>query len=221
MVSASSQPSSCREISPLHRSASIGSRPRRGFVSSGISADEISESDLDNSRRCAFRLGFRITRTKEDAEDVQQEALLKAYTHASQFEGRARVTTWISRIAINEALMCLRKRRDALHVPLEDFINPDGAPSMSTSLSSPFESPEAAYSRKELRGVLISALRQLRPIYREVFKMRVLENLSTTETAEMGRLSVSTVKIRMRRARTQLRKILQDARNEHLIQSRA
>ncbi|MFZ0035872.1 MAG: sigma-70 family RNA polymerase sigma factor [Candidatus Acidiferrales bacterium] len=182
---------------------------------------EISNRDLKNSQQCAFRLAYRITRAKEDAEDVQQEALLKAYTHVNQFEGRSRITTWISRIAINEALMCLRKRRDALHVPLEDFMNPDDASGVKFNLSSPFESPEAAYARTELRELLKYALCQLRPIYREVFTMRVLENLSTTETAQIGRLSVSTVKTRMRRARMQLRKILRDAQQDHLLEARA
>ena len=106
-------------------------------------------------------------------------------------------------------------------MPLEDFMNPDDSPSIQFNLSSPFESPEAAYSRMELRELLKDALCQLRPIYREVFTMRVIENLSTTETAQIGRLSVSTVKTRMRRARMQLRKILRDARQEHLVQASA
>jgi RNA polymerase sigma-70 factor (ECF subfamily) len=221
---------SCTNVEPSSYSSSAPAAPllrqRNGAGvarsrSESVATSEISKRDLDNSQRCAFRLAFRITRVKEDAEDVQQEALLKAYTHASQFEGRSRVTTWISRIAINEALMCLRKRRDALHVPLEDFMNPDDSPSIQFNLSSPFESPEAAYSRMELREMLKDALCQLRPIYREVFTMRVIQNLSTTETAQIGRLSVSTVKTRMRRARMQLRKILRDARQEHLVQASA
>ncbi len=184
-------------------------------------SSEFSGRDLENSRRCAFRVAFRITRVKEDAEDVQQEALLKAYTHLGEFEGRSRLTTWISRIAINEALMCLRKRRDSIHVPLDDVTNPDEAAPIKLKLSSPMESPEAAYSRTELREMLKYALGQLRPIYRDVFTMRVLQSLSTTETAQMGRISVSTVKTRMRRARMQLREILRRERNEHLIPSRA
>jgi RNA polymerase sigma-70 factor (ECF subfamily) len=195
------------------RNGSISSRHRREENDRKASG-RLSDRDIDTSKRCAFRLAFRITHVKEDAEDVQQEALLKAYTHLGQFEGRSRFTTWISRIAINEALMCLRKRRDALHAPLEDFINPDEASSVKTTLSSPYESPEAAYARKELREVLKHALDQLSPIYRDVFVMRVLEDMSTTETAQVGRLSVSAVKTRMRRARIQLREILARGSNE-------
>ena len=216
---------SCTNVEPSSFSSPVTALPirqRHSATAARIRTEnpaptsEISKRELDNSQRCAFRLAFRITRIKEDAEDVQQEALLKAFTHASQFEGRSRVTTWISRIAINEALMCLRKRRDALHVPLEDFMSADDSPSIKFNLSSPFESPEAAYSRMELREMLKGALSQLRPIYRDVFTMRVLDNLSTTEAAQAGHLSVSTVKTRMRRARMQLRKILRDAHQEHL-----
>src|SRR5437879_11875868 len=82
---------------------------------------------LQNCQQRAFRLAFRITRNQEDAEDAQQEALLKAHRNLDQFQGRARFTTWISRIAINEALMCLRKRRTVVHVPLEHDLTDDVA----------------------------------------------------------------------------------------------
>src|SRR5713101_2593014 len=75
---------------------------------------------LQNCQQRAFRLAFRLTRNQEDAEDAQQEALLKAHRNLDQFQGRARFTTWISRIAINEALMCLRKRRTAVHAALDE-----------------------------------------------------------------------------------------------------
>src|SRR5579872_7591172 len=86
-----------------------------------------NEMGVQSVRHCqqrAFRLAFRITRNQEDAEDAQQEALLKAHRNLGQFEGRSRFTTWISRIAINEALMCLRKRRSAFYMPLEESIQP-------------------------------------------------------------------------------------------------
>jgi RNA polymerase sigma-70 factor (ECF subfamily) len=78
--------------------------------------DVMCAQNVQNCQQRAFRLAFRITRNQEDAEDAQQEALLKAHRNLNQFEGRARFTTWISRIAINEALMCLRKRRNVVHV---------------------------------------------------------------------------------------------------------
>ena len=110
------------------------------------------------SQERVYRLALRITRNTEDAEDVQQETLLKVHRKLGQFEGRARLTTWISRIAINEALMCLRKRRSAFYLPLEETIQPAEESTVSEEFQSPIEGPEAAYSRKELRELLKQAI---------------------------------------------------------------
>ena len=166
---------------------------------------------LQNCQQRAFRLAFRITRNQEDAEDAQQEALLKAHRNIGQFEGRARFTTWISRIAINEALMCLRKRRTVVHVPLEDALPEDEAASVNFELHSNIQDPETAYSQKELRNMLTHAIAELRPLHREVFLLRAVESLSVVETAKALQVSVSTVKTRMRRARRELKEILQNA----------
>jgi RNA polymerase sigma-70 factor (ECF subfamily) len=166
---------------------------------------------LQNCQQRAFRLAFRITRNQEDAEDAQQEALLKAHRNLGQFEGRARFTTWISRIAINEALMCLRKRRNVVHVPLEDAMPEDEAAPVDFELHSNIQDPETAYSQKELRNMLTQAIAMLRPLHREVFLLRAVENLSVVETAKALQVSVSTVKTRMRRARRELKEILHNA----------
>jgi RNA polymerase sigma-70 factor (ECF subfamily) len=166
---------------------------------------------LQNCQQRAFRLAFRITRNQEDAEDAQQEALLKAHRNLDQFEGRARFTTWISRIAINEALMCLRKRRSVVHVPLEDALPEDEATPVNFELHSNIQDPETAYSQRELRNMLTHAIAELRPLHREVFLLRAVECLSVVETAKALQVSVSTVKTRMRRARRELKEILQNA----------
>lgn len=166
---------------------------------------------LHNCQQRAFRLAFRITRNQEDAEDAQQEALLKAHRNLDQFQGRARFTTWISRIAINEALMCLRKRRTVVHVPLEDALPENDAMPANFELHSNIQDPEAAYSQKELRNLLTQAIAGLRPLHREVFLLRAVENLSVVETAKALQVSVSTVKTRMRRARRELKEILHNA----------
>jgi len=166
-------------------------------------------------------LAFRITRNQEDAEDAQQEALLKAHRNLDQFQGRARFTTWISRIAINEALMCLRKRRNVIHVPLEDVLPEDEAAPASFELHSNIQDPETAYSQKELRNVLTQAISGLRPLHREVFLLRAVECLSVIETAKALEVSVSTVKTRMRRARRELKEILQNAARPALSESSA
>jgi RNA polymerase sigma-70 factor, ECF subfamily len=166
---------------------------------------------LQNCQQRAFRLAFRITRNQEDAEDAQQEALLKAHRNLDQFQGRARFTTWISRIAINEALMCLRKRRSVVHVPLEDVLPENEAAPVNLELRSNIQDPETAYSQKELRQMLTRAISELRPLHREVFLLRAAEGLSVVETAKVLQASVSTVKTRMRRARRELKEILQNA----------
>jgi len=174
------------------------------------------------SQERVYRLALRITRNTEDAEDVQQETLLKVHRKLGQFEGRSRLTTWISRIAINEALMCLRRRRSAFYMPLEETLQPAEESAVSEEFQSPIEGPEAAYSRKELRELLKQAMERLRPAYRVVFLLRAVEQLSTSETAKVLQISGSAVKARMRRARSELREWLEQAwrarlHDEHTI----
>ena len=156
-----------------------------------------------------FRLALRITRNPEDAEDVQQETFLKVHRKAGQFEGRSRFTTWISRIAINEALMCLRKRRGNIYVPLDDATLAIENRLPMPELRAVLEDPEEAYARKELKDSLAHAIAILRPAYRSVFLLRVVGQLSTTETARILCISASAVKARMRRARGELQEMLQ------------
>jgi RNA polymerase sigma-70 factor (ECF subfamily) len=158
-----------------------------------------------------YRLALRITRNDHDAEDARQETMLKAYRHIDQFEGRARFTTWISRIAINEALMNLRKRNDARNVPLEDVAEESEDIFALRQFRPPAENPESSFRRRELRASLDEAIRSLRPLYRDVFILRAVEERSTSETARALRLTVSTVKTRLRRARVELREKLAKA----------
>lgn len=178
--------------------------------------DAIFAELIGPSQERVYRLALRITRNAEDAEDVQQETLIKVHRKLGQFEGRSRFTTWISRIAINEALMCLRKRRSAFYVPLEETIEPAEESVAYEEFQSPIEGPEAAYSRKELRELLKRATGKLRPAYRVVFLLRAVEQLSTSETAKILQISASAVKARMRRARSELRQWLEEARSLRL-----
>lgn len=176
-----------------------------------------------------FRLALRITRNHADAEDAQQEALLKAHLNLRHFEGRAMLTTWISRIAINESLMSLRKRRDAFRVPLDDVTEQSESATVGDRLQSPIEDPESAYARRELSELLSSAIARLAPRLRAVFLLRTIEELSTAETAMTLHISPSAVKTRLRRARRDLKDILRSAReardgegaNQQFITSRS
>jgi RNA polymerase sigma-70 factor (ECF subfamily) len=151
-----------------------------------------------------FRLALHITQNREDAEDVLQEAFFKAYEHLDQFQGQSKFYTWIVRIAVNQALMKLRKRKTDRSVSLDEAID-TGEDTIAREIAAWDENPEEKYSREELNSILGSAVEGLAPIYRAVFTLRDVDELSTEETAEALGLSVPAVKSRLLRARLQLR----------------
>jgi RNA polymerase sigma-70 factor (ECF subfamily) len=151
-----------------------------------------------------FRLALHITQNREDAEDVLQETFLKAYEHLDQFQGQSKFYTWIVRIAVNQALMKLRKRKSDRSVSLDDTID-TGEDTVAREIAGWDENPEQQYSREELSRILGGAVDDLAPIYRAVFVLRDVDELSTEETAEALGLSVPAVKSRLLRARLQLR----------------
>jgi len=151
-----------------------------------------------------FRLALHITQNREDAEDVLQEAFLKAYEHLDQFQGQSRFYTWIVRIAVNQALMKLRKRKSDRSVSLDDTID-TGEDTVAREIAAWDENPEQRYSREEINEILGSAIDGLAPIYRAVFVLRDVDGLSTEEAAGALDLSVPAVKSRLLRARLQLR----------------
>ncbi len=151
-----------------------------------------------------FRLALHITQNREDAEDVLQEAFLKAYEHLDQFQGQSRFYTWIVRIAVNQALMKLRKRKSDRSVSLDETID-TGEDTVAREIAAWDENPEQRYSREEINEILGSAIDGLTPIYRAVFVLRDVDGLSTEEAADALDLSVPAVKSRLLRARLQLR----------------
>jgi RNA polymerase sigma-70 factor, ECF subfamily len=154
-----------------------------------------------------FRMAKQITQNDDDAEDVLQETFLKAYTHLDDFQGNSKFYTWLVRIAVNEALMKLRKRRSDKTVPLDEPID-TGEDEMIREIAVWGENPEDTYSRDELVQILEQAVQSLKPAYRTVFVLRDIEGLSIEETAEALGLSISAVKSRLLRARLQLREKL-------------
>jgi len=151
-----------------------------------------------------FRLALHITQNREDAEDVLQETFLKAYEHLDQFQGNSKFYTWIVRIAVNQALMKLRKRKTDNTVSMDENIE-TGEDTIAREIAAWEENPEERYSREELNGILNSAVDSLAPPYRAVFVLRDIDELSTEETAEALDLSIPAVKSRLLRARLQLR----------------
>ena len=154
-----------------------------------------------------FRLAQHITQNREDAEDVLQETFLRAYEHLDQFQGNSKFYTWIVRIAVNQALMKLRRRRTDKSVSLDETID-TGEDTVTREIAAWDEDPEQRFSREELGEILDSAIQTLAPTYRSVFLLRDVDDLSTEETAEALGLSVPAVKSRLLRARLQLREKL-------------
>jgi RNA polymerase sigma-70 factor, ECF subfamily len=154
-----------------------------------------------------FRLAQHITQNREDAEDVLQESFLKAYEHLDQFKGDSKFYTWIVRIAVNQALMKLRRRKTSKAVSLDEQID-TGEDTVVREIAAWDEDPEQRFTREELGGILDEAIQSLEPPYRSVFVLRDIEEMSTEETAEALNLSVPAVKSRLLRARLQLREKL-------------
>jgi RNA polymerase sigma-70 factor (ECF subfamily) len=154
-----------------------------------------------------FRLAQHITQNREDAEDVLQETFMKAYEHLDQFKGDSKFYTWIVRIAVNQALMKLRRRKTDKSVSLDEQID-TGEDTIMREIAAWDEDPEQQYSREELGSILDRAIQSLEPPYRSVFVLRDIDELSTEETAEALGLSVPAVKSRLLRARLQLREKL-------------
>jgi RNA polymerase sigma-70 factor (ECF subfamily) len=178
------------------------------LVARAKAGDTSAFSDLvKHYDRRVFRMAKQITQNDDDAEDVLQETFLKAYTHLADFQGNSKFYTWLVRIAVNEALMKLRKRRSDKTVPLDEPID-TGEDEMPREVAVWDENPEESYSREELATILDEAVRSLKPAYRTVFILRDIEEMSIEETAEALNLSISAVKSRLLRARLQLREKL-------------
>src|SRR5579884_623541 len=157
--------------------------------------------------RNVFRIAQHITHNREDAEDVVQDAFLKAYTNLKQFQGQSKFYTWLVRIAVNEALMRLRRRRPERMVSLDEDVKTEDD-SVPREVADWSPNPEQQYTQAELRDILDRTIHGLPATFRTVFVLRDVEGLSTEETAEALDLSVPAVKSRLLRARLQLRERL-------------
>ncbi len=162
---------------------------------------------VEHYERRIFRLAKHITQSDEDAEDVLQESFLKAYEKLDSFQGNSKFYTWLVRIAVNEALMKLRKRKSDKSVSLDEQLD-TGEDMVAREVAVWDDTPEQRYSQEELKGILDKAVEGLEPIYKVVFQLRDIDELSTEETAEALGISIPAVKSRLLRARLQLREKL-------------
>ena len=162
------------------------------------------------ARRYSSRLlatSRRILRNSADAEDNVQNVLVKAFIHLRQFHENALLSTWLTRITINEALMKLRRRRPERTVSLDEDVKTE-EDSVPREIADWSPNPEQLYKQAELKDILTRTIQGLPPSFRTVFVLRDVEGLSTEETAEALGLSIPAVKSRLLRARLQLRERL-------------
>jgi RNA polymerase sigma-70 factor (ECF subfamily) len=154
-----------------------------------------------------YRMAMSFVKNETEAEDVAQEAFLKAFRHLANFRGESKFSTWLISITLNEARRRLRRQNT---IRMESL---DGPPEEGSKVSPALlrdwrEIPSEALERRELRALLQKAIEELAPIYREVLVLRDIEELSVEETAGALAISISSVKVRLHRARIMLQKEL-------------
>jgi RNA polymerase sigma-70 factor (ECF subfamily) len=159
------------------------------------------------SANTVFRVARRMMRNNEDAEDVVQESFQQAFIHLKSFNGDSRFSTWLSRIAINAALMKLRKKRHLWDVSLDE--SPESEPPSSRlDVEDQGLNPEQIYAQEEQQRILCKAMEELNPGMRKAIELRELGERSTEETARIMGISISAVKARVFHGRKKLRERL-------------
>ena len=163
---------------------------------------------VERHERKILAVARRMTRTRQDAEDVVQQSFQKAFLHLQQFEGRSSFSTWLMRIAINEARMLQRGIRHVREVSIDESnANEETASALEIPDSSP--DPETSYSQRERLRMLSLAINELPPGTREAIQLHELDERSTEETARIMGITVSALKGRMFHGRRKLRERLQ------------
>jgi RNA polymerase sigma-70 factor (ECF subfamily) len=162
---------------------------------------------VERHERRVFSLAQRMTRNREDAEDVVQQSFQKAFIHLKKFEGQSLFSTWLTRIAVNEALMVLRKRRGTREVPIVQSNSEDDT-EVALDVPDVSPNPEDTCLQREQQRILTAAVNRLPPGTRRAIQLRELGALSTGETAQIMGLSVGAVKARVFHGREKLRRTL-------------
>jgi RNA polymerase sigma-70 factor (ECF subfamily) len=151
-----------------------------------------------------YRCAFRLLGNAADAEDAVQEALLAAYKHINQFRGQSQISTWLTKIVHNCALMQLRKRPRQIHFPLDEQFGDEQPHFVWERLADERPSPEDEFRNSELRARLRKCTALLSPTLRRTFQLRVIDGLSIFETARILGLPHGTVKAQLARARAKI-----------------
>ena len=184
------------------------------LVAVALSGDSSAFVELSrrHSRRVLHRI-YRITNNWQDAEDVLQESLMRAFVHLHAFESRASFSTWLTRIAINTALMLLRKRKGAVRLAIDCSLD-DITQTEKWDPRDHRDNPEQHYARQQRASILSGAMLRLRPASRRVLELQQSGELSTKEIAQSLGISEPAVKSRLLRARGELRQVVQ-RRTQH------
>jgi RNA polymerase sigma-70 factor, ECF subfamily len=202
-------------IAPANHSAirsSLKEMSDARLVSAAKSGDGFAFFELSrrHSNKILWR-AYRIVKNRQDAEDVRQESLMKAFIHLKNFEEKASFSSWLTRIAINSALMTVRKQRRYIETSI-DVTNNDYESGYCWEPEDPAESPESRCAQREREALLKGAIQGLPPKLREVVQLSHRDDRSMEEIAELLRISVPAAKSRLARARTALRASLVGAK---------
>lgn len=191
---------------PVSADASHADEP---LIQSALRGEQSAfESIMRRYNRTLFRAARGVVSDDAEAQDVVQETYLRAFTRLRDFEGGASLGTWMARIAINVALDTLRKRSRSVLADAQE-LDQDPSPEHMMSLSAPQAvSPESVLARMELQALLQSAIEGLPPIYRSVFILRAVQEMSVDEAAYCLQVSEAVIKTRYLRARSMLRDAL-------------
>lgn len=161
--------------------------------------DRAFEILVERYKARILSLAFRITRNREDAQDVVQQSFQKAFVHLQKFQGKSTFSTWLTRIAINEALMCLRKNRVSRTVSIEE-VNPERDSVLSREISDPNANPEETCIRLEKERILSFVIDRLPPILQRAVRL-YLDDLTVEEMGQRLGVRTPTVKARLFRGR--------------------
>jgi RNA polymerase sigma-70 factor (ECF subfamily) len=175
------------------------------LVSAAKSGDAVAFAELTKGHSSKIlRRVYRIVKNWQDAEDVLQDSLMKAFLHLREFEERSSFSSWFTRIAINSAFMSVRKKRGYIETSM-DVISDDRGYEYHWEPKDPAENPERHFSRRERELLLEGAIQQLSPRLRRVVQMKLIEGRSGQEVSQTLGISVAAAKSRLARAKTVLR----------------
>ncbi|NMC13596.1 MAG: sigma-70 family RNA polymerase sigma factor [Chloroflexi bacterium] len=175
---------------------------------------------VENYYQFVYRLALKMLGNPQDAEDILQDTFIKVFRHLDTFDGRSNLSTWIYRIAVNEALMFLRKKQPEL-VSIDQPVETDEGEQDPVQIVDWCCLPENELMSSEAKAHLDQAMSSLPPGLRAVFILRDIQGLSTRETSEVLNISEMAVKTRLSRARLRLRELLTEYFGERLVERKS